>query len=213
MRVTKVAIVDDHELFRKGVALTLNSVNNISVVGEAANGKECLKLVEKKHPDIVLMDIKMPFMDGVETTKILMESFPDIKVIALTMFGDEIYLENMVGAGVFGFVLKNTNASNLKRAIQIIADGQPYYSEELLPFFTKKYLRKANTTEVDTLSKREREVLQLIGQGLTNQEIGETLFISHKTVANHRANLMSKTGSKNTVTLLSFAIKNKLIEI
>ncbi len=211
--LTKIAIVDDHELFRQGVALTLSGLDNAQVIWQAPNGKACLELLQEDEPDLILMDIKMPVMDGLETTKAIMHSHPHIKVVALSLFGDEIYLENMIEAGVAGFILKNTNANNLKRAVQLIAEGQPYYSEELLPFFTRKYIKRGRSPKENELSKRELEVLQLIGQGLTNQEIAEDLFISPKTVANHRASLLSKTGSKNTVTLLSYAIKNKLIEI
>jgi DNA-binding NarL/FixJ family response regulator len=134
-------------------------------------------------------------------------------VIALSMFGDEIYLENMIAAGAQGFILKNINATDLRRAIETIAKGQQFYSEEFIPYFTQKYIAGNTPPQKSLLTKRELEVLNCIGKGLTNQEIADELFISIKTVANHRASLITKTGSKNTVTLLSFAIKNKLIDI
>jgi len=209
----KIIVVDDHELFRHGVIMTISKLDFIEVIGEAFNGKDLLELLKTSKPDAILMDIKMPGMDGIETTREVLKIYPDIKIVALSMFGDEIYLENMINAGAFGFILKNTNAADLKRAVETIAKGQPYYSEEFIPYFTKKYISKNSDDQKKELSKRELEVLNLIGKGFTNQEIADDLFISVKTVANHRASIISKTGSKNTVTLLSFAIKNKLIEI
>jgi len=209
----KVIVVDDHELFRQGVIMTISKLDFVDVIGEASNGKELLQLLTQHIPDAILLDIKMPEMDGIETTKAVLSKYPDIKIVALSMFGDEIYLENMITAGAQGFILKNTNATDLKRAIETIAKGQQYFSEEFIPYFTKKYISGKTQNEQNTLSKREIEVLSLIGKGFTNQEIADELFISIKTVANHRASLILKTGSKNTVTLLSYAIRNKLIEI
>ncbi len=209
----KIIVVDDHELFRQGVIMTISKIEYVEVIGEASNGNNLLELLIKLKPDAILMDIKMPDMDGIETTKEVLKKYPHIKIVALSMFGDEIYLENMINAGAFGFILKNTNAADLKRAIETIAKGQPYYSEEFIPYFTQKYIAPKQKSEGIELSKRELEVLVLIGKGYTNQEMADALFISIKTVANHRASLISKTGSKNTVTLLSYGIKNKLIEI
>jgi len=209
----KIIVVDDHELFRQGVIMTISKLDFVEIIGEASNGKELLQLLNRIIPDAILLDIKMPEMDGIETTKEVLKKHPQIKIVALSMFGDEIYLENMIAAGAQGFILKNTNAADLKRAIETIAKGQQYYSEEFIPYFTQKYISKKSQKEESSLSKRELEVLCLIGKGYTNQEMADELFISVKTVANHRASLISKTGSKNTVTLLSYAIKNKLIEI
>lgn len=209
----KIIIVDDHELFRQGVIMTISKLDFVEIIGEASNGKELLQLLKHQMPDAILLDIKMPEMDGIETTKLVLKEYPSIKIVALSMFGDEIYLENMIAAGAQGFILKNTNATDLKRAIETIAKGQQYYSEEFIPYFTKKYISSKSQNEQNSLSKRELEVLSLIGKGFTNQEIADELFISIKTVANHRASLISKTGSKNTITLLSYGIRNKLIEI
>ena len=209
----KIIVVDDHELFRQGVIMSISKLDFVSIIGEASSGKELLELLKSKKPDAILMDIKMPELDGVETTKEVLKKYPDIKIVALSMFGDEIYLESMISAGAQGFILKNTNAADLRRAIETIAKGQQYYSEEFIPYFTQKYISGNSSPEKTIISKRELEVLNGIGKGLTNQEIANELFISVKTVANHRASLISKTGSKNTVTLLSYAIKNKLIDI
>jgi DNA-binding NarL/FixJ family response regulator len=205
-------IVDDHEIFRKGVIMSLSSLSNIDIIGEAANGVELLEKIEVGTvPDAILMDIKMPKMDGVTATKEVLMLYPNIKIIALSMFGDEVYLEKMISAGAFSFILKHSDGKTLLTAINTIANGQQYYSEEFLPYFTKKYV--SGKKEEALLSKRELEVLTLLAKGYTNHEIADDLFISSKTVANHRANLISKTGSKNTVSLLSYAIKQNLIKL
>ncbi|MFA6402547.1 MAG: response regulator transcription factor [Salinivirgaceae bacterium] len=165
----KIIIVDDHELFRQGVIMTISKLDFVEIIGEASNGKELLQLLKHQMPDAILLDIKMPEMDGIETTKLVLKEYPSIKIVALSMFGDEIYLENMIAAGAQGFILKNTNATDLKRAIETIAKGQQYYSEEFIPYFTKKYISSKSQNEQNSLSKRELEVLSLIGKGFTNQ--------------------------------------------
>ncbi len=209
----KIIVVDDHELFRAGVIMSITSLEFVEIIGEASSGKELMTLLKKNIPDAILMDIKMPEMDGVTATKEVLKLYPNIKVLALSMFDDEAYLENMIIAGVQGFILKSTNATDLKKAIQAIANGQQYFSEEFIPHFTKKYISDQIKKEKAPLSKRELEVLSLVGKGLTNQKIADVLHISVKTVINHRANLNSKTGSKNTVNLITYALKQKLIEI
>jgi DNA-binding NarL/FixJ family response regulator len=209
----KVMIADDHELFRKGVIAVLSDLCFVEIIGQVSNGKELLDLLKELSPDVILMDIKMPQIDGIEATAIVTDKYPDVKVIAFSMFGDEIYLEKMIYAGAFGFILKNANAEDLEIALGEIAEGNPYYSSELLPFFTKKYLRKSQDCLDPHISARELEVLEHLSQGLTNNEMAEKLFISEHTVANHRASLILKTGSKNTISLLGYAIKNNLVEI
>lgn len=207
----KVLVADDHQLFRDGVAMTVNKLPDARVIAEVSNGLEVLAYVKQELPDIILMDIKMPQLDGIETTKQITEEYPSIRVIALTLFGEERYLEKMLEAGAKGFLLKNIGRQGLHKAIQLVSDGKEYYSEELIPYFTKKYLAKDEKAK--SLTKREMEVLQMIAQGMTNNEIADKLFISLRTVANHRANILAKTESRNTVTLLSYAIKNDLVSI
>lgn len=212
-KILKIIVVDDHSFFRKGVIMVINRFNNAEIIGEACNGAELLNLLQNLTPDIILMDIKMPVMDGIEATRKVLERYPEIKIIAFSMFGDEEYLESMINAGIQGFLLKNAESEDMERALNTIANGQQYFSEEFLPYFTKKFLSKdANNTNV-SLTKRELEILQLVAQGLSNQEIADKLFLSIRTITSHRANLNSKTGSKNTVNLLTYAIKNKLIHI
>lgn len=209
----KILLVDDHEIFRKGLIMVLSKLKNIEVVGEASNGVEFLNLLEKnKDTKIVLIDIKMPIMNGIEATKEALLKYPDLKIIALTMFGDDEYIDNMLEAGAKGFLLKNVNKEGLSRAIKVVSENHNYFSEELLSFFTKKKQLNEKAPKQIALTKREIEVLQLIAKGLSNQEIAEKLFISTRTVDGHKTNLITKTESKNVVGLLSYALKHKLVD-
>ena len=208
----KIIVVDDHEFFRKGVVMTINSFDYAKVVGEAENGKKFIDLLETITPDLVLTDIKMPQMSGVEATKLALERIPELKIIALSMYGEEDYLEEMIKAGVQGFLLKNISRDDLDHALRTILDGDIYYSEKLLPFFTKK-IRNEPGSQTENLTTRELEILRYIARGLTNREIAKILNLSDRTVSNHRANLLSKTGSRNTVELLIYSIKNGLVKL
>lgn len=205
---SKVFIVDDHEIFRKGFAMVVGSFDGIELCGEASNGKEFLDMIEGVAADLVFMDIKMPLMNGIDATKTALERIPGLKIVALSMFGEEKYLQSMIEAGAVGFLLKNVKRDELDVAIRLILEGGNYYSEELLSFFTKKYISKPETD----ISKRELEILQLVAKGFTNQEISDKLFISLRTVEGHKTNLIQKTGSKNIVNLLIYAMKHNLIE-
>ena len=210
----KIIVVDDHELFRKGLTMVINKLKNSKVVAEASNGQEFLEIIKSTDADIVFMDIKMPVMNGIEASKKALEYNPDLKIIALSMFGEEEYLQKMIDAGVVGFLLKKSNIEDINRAINLVYHGKNCFSEELLSYFTKKFISPKESERPDfTLSKREIEVLQLISQGLSNQEIADRLFISKRTVDGHKANMIVKTGSTNIVNLLIYAIKYKLIEI
>lgn len=212
-QVLKIIVADDHEFFRKGVIMALSRIKNVNVIGEASNGQEVLDLLEIQSPDVILMDIKMPVMDGIEATKQVLDINSNIKVIALSMFSEEVYLEGMINAGVFGFLLKNSESKDLERALDNVSQGKQYFSEEFIPYFTNKYMNKDKEEDKALLTKRELEVLNLVAHGLTNQQIANKLFVSIRTITNHRANLNAKTGSKNTVNLLSYAIKHKLIKL
>jgi DNA-binding NarL/FixJ family response regulator len=210
----KVIIVDDHEIFRNGLQTILNRMENIQLSGIAANGQEAIDLAKSKDVDVILMDIKMPIVDGIEATKKVIEHKPDLKIIALSMFGDEENLQQMILAGAKGFLLKNVTRKVLSHAIELVCNGGNYYSEELLGFFTKKYIQEIQPENDDLqITKREMEVLQLVAEGLSNQEIADKLFISKRTVDGHKNNLIVKTGSKNMVDLLVYAIKNGLVKI
>jgi len=210
----KIIIVDDHEIFRNGLKMVLGKLSYASLIGEAQNGAEFLELLKKSKPDIVLLDIEMPVMNGVDAAKSALDKYPDINIIALTMFNDDEYIKSMMDAGVKGFLIKNINKETLDKAIQTVVNGGNYYSEELFEFFSKQLTKdKSKENAVIDLTRREKEILQLLCEGLSNKEIAEELFISERTVLGHKTNLMIKTNCKNSLSLMAYAIKNKLVVI
>ncbi|MFQ3579725.1 MAG: response regulator transcription factor [Bacteroidales bacterium] len=212
----KVIIVDDHEIFRNGLKLVINKLKYAHVIAEAGDGVQLIELLKSHTPDIVFMDIQMPRMNGIEATQKALELYPNLKIIALTMFNEDDYIQNMIDSGVRGFLLKNVTKEILDKAIQNVVNDKNYYSEELFQFFTRQLIReekeKPNDTSIE-FTRREKEILQLLMEGLSNKEIADVLHISERTVVGHKSNLLSKTNCKSTIGLLSYAIKNKLIII
>lgn len=213
MESIKIILVDDHQLFRNGLKILLDGLEGFEVVAEAGNGEEFLRIYKDCPADVVLMDISMPVMDGITATRKAIEADPDARIIALSMFSDEDYYNHMIDAGVKGFLLKDSNISEVKEGIQQVYEGGNYFSQELLYQIIQRIKTRETEVRNANLSKREREILQLICQGQSNQEIADNLFISKRTVDKHRANLLSKTNSKNTASLVMYAIKNHIIEI
>lgn len=211
---SNIVLVDDHHLFRDGIKFILSQSDHLNISGEASNGKEFLKILENQVPDIVLMDISMPEMDGYETTKKALEIYPDLKVLALSSFGEEIYYRKMIDAGVKGFLTKNSSRDELENAINSVLKGDHYFSQDLLlKFMMSKNLDKNEIQESDKIlfTSRELEILKLICKGLSNKEIAQELFISPKTVDNHRTSIISKAQAKNTAHLVMIAIKRGLV--
>lgn len=216
MDIIKIIIVDDHKIFRKGLKTLLNDIDNFKVVGEASNGEEFLELMDTVNADIVLMDIKMPGIDGIEATYKAIKKKPDTKVIALTMFGEQEYCSQMTDVGVYGFLLKDAEPEVIKNAILEVMKGKNYFSQEVIDgmkIFKKNEKTGKRRARKIGLSERELKILQYLCDGLQNEAIGEKLNISHRTVEGHRANLLDKTGVKNSVGLILYAIKNDLVTI
>ena len=205
----KVLIVDDHALFRTGLRSLLEAEGIARVVGEAGNGEEFLELLGLA--DVVLLDIDMPVMGGVEAAARALAIRPDLRIITLSMHGDEHYYFAMVAAGVKGFLLKNSGIDEVAVAITTVAEGGTYFSQELLQGLVG--ILRTTPVEDDALSQRELEILLAVCSGLSNQEIADKLFISKRTVDKHRANIMLKTGSRNTANLVVYAIKRGLVEL
>lgn len=217
MRKINIYVVDDHEMFRDGVKTLLSKTGKFEVVGEAKNGQQCLDEIPVET-DIVLMDISMPEMNGIEASQKLTEKNPSLKIIALSMFGDEEYYYKMIHSGVKGFVLKESGSKELVEAISEVYSGQNYFSQELLRniivgFGEKHTIKNNKKQEEISFSKRELEIIQQICQGLSNKEIANELHISLRTVESHKSKLLQKTGSKNSIGLVMYAIKNNIISV
>jgi DNA-binding NarL/FixJ family response regulator len=213
MDKTRIIIADDHQLFRNGLKILLSAFPEFEVTAEASNGEEFLRLIRSVPADVALMDINMPETDGIEATRKGLKINSSLKVIALSMYGEEEYYYKMVDAGARGFLLKDSDISEVKEAILTVMKGGSFFSQELLYNVIQKIKHREHESKAASLSKREKEILIKICEGLSNQEIADTLFISKRTVDKHRANLLGKTSSKNTASLILYAIKNKLIEI
>ena len=196
--------------------LLLSTQDFVHHIYEASNGREFIESLSLVDCDVVLMDIEMPEMNGIEATREALRLHPDLKIIVLSMYGDEQYYYKMIDAGAKGFMLKNTGIENVITAIKKVAAGENFFSEELL-FSILNNMRDSNKTETESpdseISEREMEILYHVCKGKSNQEIADELFISKRTVDKHRANLLSKTGCRNTAALVMYAIKNKIIEI
>lgn len=216
MQKLKIYIVDDHKLFREGLKLLLSTQDFVHHIYEASSGREFIENLSFVDCDVVLMDIEMPEMNGIEATLMGMRMKPGLKIIVLSMYGDEQYYYKMIDAGAKGFVLKNSGIEKVITAIKKVAEGENYFSEELLVNILNN-IRDNNKTEHEgpdnEISGRELEILFHVCKGLSNQEIADALFISKRTVDKHRANLLSKTGCRNTAALVMYAIRNKMVEI
>ncbi len=213
--IIKVILVDDHAIFLNGLRLMINECSQFKVIGEASNGQQFLELLTDLNPDLVLIDIKMPMMNGADATKEAIEKYPNLKIMALTMFSELKYLRLMAEAGARGFILKSIGKAELEFAINTVNSGKTYFSPQLLDEIAEfdpadasgKFLEDLN----ERLTERELDVLQYIVKGLTSQEIADKLFISKRTVEGHRANLISKTATRNVVDLVIYAIRNQLV--
>lgn len=216
LKKLRIYIVDDHKLFREGLKLLLSTQDFVSHIYEASNGEEFVENLSLVDCDIVLMDIEMPGMNGIEATEAALRIKPNLKVIVLSMYGDEQYYYKMVDAGVKGFVVKNSGIEKVIAAIRAVAGGENYFSEELLVNILNNMRDNAKQEPEmpdNEISERELEILYHVCLGLSNQEIADKLFISKRTVDKHRANLLSKTGCRNTAALVMYAIKNKIINV
>ena len=209
----RILLADDHALFLSGLSGLLARRPECEVVGTAANGAECLELIRTVPHDVVLMDIDMPVMDGIEATERALAEHPDEKIITLSMHAEETFYFRMVEAGAKGFILKSADLDEVVAAIHVVCEGGSFFSQELLQHLVGSLKTSRHDQPEELLSDREKEILLLICKGLSNQEIGDRLFISKRTVDKHRANILEKTGCKNPANLVVWAIKNSVVAI
>jgi two-component system response regulator NreC len=216
MAKIKILIVDDHAIVREGVRMILAKESDLEVVGEAADGQEALEQVKRLQPLVVVMDISMPGMGGIEATQTIRETFPAVQVLALTMHEDETYVFQLLRAGAAGYVLKRAAAQDLVQAVRAAAKGEAFLYPSVARKVVEDYLRRVETGEererYDGLTTREKEILTLIASGSSNQQIAEKLFISIKTVQTHRAHILEKLGLHDRTELVRYAIRKGLIE-
>ncbi len=211
-----VVIADDHEIYRDGLALMLSKYPNITLAGQAENGRELLKLVEEFKPDIVMTDIKMPIMDGIEATKKIVRDNPDQKVIALSMFDEENLIVEMLESGAKGYLLKNADKQQILEAIEQVYEDHIFYcrttTARLAAMIVKSNFNPYKRKPVVLFSDRETEIIRLICQQCTAQEIGEKLFISKRTVEGHRIKILEKMNVKNAAGVVVYALKHGIIK-
>ena len=218
-RIT-VLLADDHTVLRQGIRALLETQPDMAVVGEATNGREAVELARKLHPAVILMDISMPILNGLEATRQIKKELPECQVVVLTMHENEEYLVNILQAGATGYVLKQAADRELIEAVRIASRGDTYLYPRIARLLVADYLRRVETgvpderdAAYDTLTQREREILKLIAQGHTNKEIAELLVLSVKTVENHRYSLTNKLNAHDRGELIKYAIRVGLIQL
>ncbi len=216
MNKTRILIADDHALVRHGIRLLLESQPDMEVVGEARDGRDGLAQAQKLKPDVILMDITMPDMEGVEATQAIMKSCPQVRILALTMHEEAAYFFQMLQAGASGYVVKGADPTELLSAIRAVRKNGVYLYPSLARKLLDDYLERVGTGEerdsYARLTTRETEVLKLIGEGYTAREIAKTLFLSQNTVERHRSNIMDKLGMHRKSQLIRFAMSKGLVK-
>ena len=219
MEKIKIILVDDHQLVRDGIKALLTGLPDIAIIGEASGAGELLKELETLKPDLLIMDISLPEISGIELTKRICLEYPGINVLILSMYNNEEFIFNSLKAGAKGYLPKDTSRDELLKAIYTIHKGEEFFGESISKVMLKSYIKRATDNEEPgdrtnaILTSREIEILKLYVEGLINKEISDKLDISIRTVETHKNHIMRKLGLKSTVELVKFAIKNKIAEI
>lgn len=215
MSKIRIIVADDHGIVRQGLRLQLERYPQFEVVGEAADGREAVRIASELNPDIILMDIAMPALNGIDATSQIVKRNPRIGVIILSMHSDETYIARTLGAGARGYLLKDNAEVDLQRAVQSVADGKPFFSPAIAQTLLEDYMRQLQQRGLqdsyDLLTDREKEVLQLLAEGKSNKDVASILSVSTYTVETHRTNLMQKLGLHNTVDIVLYAVRKKII--
>lgn len=208
----RLAITDDHEMVLKGIETMLGNTSGITVVGTYKNAAETIESITKDQPDVLLLDINLPDINGIDLCKKLLKKHPDLKIIALTNFDETSFVKRILNNGAHGYLLKNTDKLELLDALKTVLSGEQYLQKDIQKKLLNQAIGKTSSNSLlIKLTRREKEVLQAIYEELTTQQISEKLFISPKTVETHRMNLMSKLGAKNSVGIIKIAIEKQLL--
>ncbi len=212
----RLVVADDHEIFLDGLALMLSRQEHITLVGQASDGRELVELVNAEKPDVVMTDIKMPRMDGIAATRLLVQQNPDVRVIALSMFDEEDQIVEMLEAGAKGYLLKNADKQEILDAISSVYEDRVYYckstSAKLAGMIARSKFNPYKQKEVITFTDREQEIIKLICQQFTAQQIGERIFLSKRTVEGYRTRILEKMNVRNTAGVVMYALKNNLVK-
>jgi len=211
----KILIADDHQLFREGLVTLLSDDADIEVIGQVEDGGQAVEVAKKLNPDVLIMDIGMPVINGIEATGILKNELPDLKVIGLTMHAEKNFIKGMLEAGAYGYLFKNCAYDELIHAINTVSTGNKYLSNEITDVLIHDYIGKQNDAEVvdPILSEREQEVLKLLAEGKSSTEIAELLFVSVKTIGTHKQHIYEKLNLNSTAGLVKYAIKKGIISL
>jgi len=219
MKKIKIILIDDHQIVRDGIKSLLSNNASIDIIGEAEDATTLFELLKTKIPDVVLLDISLPNMSGIEVSKILSVEFPQIKILMLSMYTSEDFIFNALKSGIHGYLPKNTTQKELLQAINAVYNNQEYFSKCISDTILRSYVNSAkhgntkSSNELESLTSREREILQYVVEGSNNSNISKQLNISIRTVETHKTNIMHKLNLNNTVDLVKFALKNNLIDL
>jgi two-component system, NarL family, response regulator NreC len=212
---TRILIADDHGIVREGLRLKLQQKPEYEVIGEAVDGREAVRLAKDLNPDVVIMDIGMPNLNGIQATALILKQNPRIAVIILSMYGDETYLSRILSAGAKGYLLKDSAHEELHRALQAVLQGKPFFSPAISKVMLEDYMRRLQQRGLqdsyDLLTDREKEILQLLAEGKTNKEVSTILNVSPFTVEAHRAHIMQKLDLHSTADIVLYAVRKKII--
>src|SRR5215470_2330045 len=215
MKKTRILVVDDHGIVRRGISLQLAQVGHFQLVGEANDGREAVTMAETLQPDIIIMDIAMPNLNGIDAAAQIMKRLPNAGVILLSMYSDESYLTRSLAAGARGYLVKDTADTEIVRAVEAVAQGKPFFSAAISRFLVEDYVRQMQqrglTDSYDLLTEREKETLQLLAEGKSNKDVANILKVGVSTAETHRANIMTKLGLHSTAEIVLYAVRKKII--
>ena len=209
----RILLADDHQIVREGLRFLIDSQSDMEVVAEAEDGRTAVKLIQEHIPDVAIMDVGMPYLNGIEATRQIVAEMPGVRVIALSMHDDRRFVSGMLRAGASGYLLKNCASEELIQAVHTVVSNQTYLSPAITGIVVEDYVRQAEEDKPPVLTNREREVLQVLAEGLSTEQIAAQLHVSPKTVATHRQNIMDKLDLHSIAELTQYAIKSGLITL